>query len=69
MVRISDLVVETLEKAGVRRAYGLPWNPHLINGLFDANRSPVSMSTIAAHIPNIEIGTTYFQEPHPAEPM
>jgi pyruvate dehydrogenase (quinone) len=115
---ISDLVVETLEKAGVRRVYGLPgdslngftdalrrngllaWehvrheeaaafaaagdaavtgelaacaascgpgNLHLINGLFDAQRSRVPVLAIAAHIPMKEIGSTYFQETHPQE--
>ncbi len=115
---ISDLIVETLEHAGVRRVYGLPgdslngftdalrrngtvtWqhvrheesaafaaagdaavsgqlavcaascgpgNLHLINGLFDAQRSRVPVLAIAAHIPSGEIGTTYFQETHPQE--
>jgi pyruvate dehydrogenase (quinone) len=115
---VSDLIVETLEQAGVRRVYGLPgdslngftdalrrnralaWNHvrheeaaafaaageaaitgelavcaascgpgnlHLINGLFDAHRSRVPVLAIAAHIPTIEIGTTYFQETHPQE--
>ena len=115
---ISDLIVETLEQAGVRRVYGLPgdslngftdalrrngtlaWqhvrheeaaafaaagepaitgelavcaascgpgNLHLINGLFDAHRSRVPVLAIAAHIPSVEIGTTYFQETHPQE--
>ena len=115
---ISDLIVETLERAGVRRVYGLPgdslngftdalrrngtvtWkhvrheesaafaaagdaavtgelavcaascgpgNLHLINGLFDAQRSRVPVLAIAAHIPSGEIGTTYFQETHPQE--
>jgi len=115
---ISDLIVETLEKAGVGRVYGLPgdslngltdalrrngnldWahvrheeaaafaasgeaaisgelavcaascgpgNLHLINGLFDAQRSRVPVLAIAAHIPSREIGTTYFQETHPQE--
>ncbi|MDX6729280.1 MAG: hypothetical protein QOK49_4085 [Baekduia sp.] len=115
---ISDLIVEALKVAGVRRVYGLPgdslngftdalrrdgtlsWqhvrheetaafaaggdaavtgelavcagscgpgNLHLINGLFDANRSRVPVLAIAAHIPNAEIGGTYFQETHPQE--
>jgi pyruvate dehydrogenase (quinone) len=115
---ISDLIVETLENAGVRRVYGLPgdslngftdalrrngalaWqhvrheeaaafaaageaavtgelavcagscgpgNLHLINGLFDANRSRVPVLAIAAHIPTAEIGGNYFQETHPQE--
>src|SRR3954470_21154608 len=44
-----------------------PGNLHLINGLFDAQRSRVPVLAIAAHIPTIEIGTTYFQETHPEE--
>ena len=42
-----------------------PGNLHLINGLFDANRSRVPVLAIAAHIPREEIGTSYFQETHP----
>jgi pyruvate dehydrogenase (quinone) len=42
-----------------------PGNLHLINGLFDANRSSVPVLAIAAHIPAIEIGGEYFQETHP----
>jgi pyruvate dehydrogenase (quinone) len=115
---ISDLIVEMLMKAGVRRVYGLPgdslngftdalrreptlsWqhvrheetaafaaageaavtgelavcagscgpgNLHLINGLFDANRSRVPVLALAAHIPTAEIGGNYFQETHPQE--
>jgi pyruvate dehydrogenase (quinone) len=115
---ISDLIVETLNNAGVRRVYGLPgdslngftdalrrdgtlsWqhvrheeaaafaaageaaitgelavcagscgpgNLHLINGLYDANRSRVPVLAIAAHIPTAEIGGNYFQETHPQE--
>src|ERR1700728_5239644 len=33
-----------------------PGNLHLINGLFDANRSRVPVLAIAAHIPREEIG-------------
>jgi pyruvate dehydrogenase (quinone) len=44
-----------------------PGNLHLINGLFDANRSRVPVLAIAAHIPEEEIGSTYFQETHPQE--
>jgi pyruvate dehydrogenase (quinone) len=115
---VSDLIVETLRNAGVRRVYGLPgdslngftdalrrdgtlsWqlvrheeaaafaaageaavtgelavcagscgpgNLHLINGLFDANRSRVPVLALAAHIPSAEIGGNYFQETHPQE--
>ena len=44
-----------------------PGNLHLINGLFDANRSGVPVLAIAAHIPREEIGGGYFQETHPQE--
>lgn len=44
-----------------------PGNLHLINGLYDANRSRVPVLAIAAQIPTSEIGTTYFQETHPRE--
>src|SRR5688500_2897728 len=44
-----------------------PGNLHLINGLFDANRSRVPVLAIAAHIPTTQIGTGYFQETHPQE--
>src|SRR3954471_11747028 len=115
---ISDLIVEALRNAGVRRVYGLPgdslngftdalrrdgglsWqharheeaaafaaaaeaaitgelavcagscgpgNLHLINGLYDANRSRVPVLAIAAQIPASEIGSTYFQETHPQD--
>lgn len=44
-----------------------PGNLHLINGLYDAQRSRVPVLAIAAHIPSSEIGTGYFQETHPQE--
>ncbi|MCD7100919.1 ubiquinone-dependent pyruvate dehydrogenase [Pseudoclavibacter sp. 13-3] len=44
-----------------------PGNLHLINGLFDANRSRTPVLAIAAHIPSEEVGTGYFQETHPQE--
>jgi pyruvate dehydrogenase (quinone) len=44
-----------------------PGNLHLINGLFDANRSRVPVLAIAAQIPGEEIGENYFQETHPQE--
>ncbi|MEA5456407.1 ubiquinone-dependent pyruvate dehydrogenase [Sinomonas sp. JGH33] len=44
-----------------------PGNLHLINGLYDANRSRVPVLAIAAHIPSAEIGSNYFQETHPQE--
>ena len=44
-----------------------PGNTHLLNGLFDANRSRVPVLAIAAQIPRPEIGSGYFQETHPQE--
>ncbi|SEG92080.1 pyruvate dehydrogenase (quinone) [Actinacidiphila yanglinensis] len=44
-----------------------PGNLHLINGLFDAQRSRVPVLAIAAQIPGAEIGTGYFQETRPQE--
>jgi pyruvate dehydrogenase (quinone) len=44
-----------------------PGNLHLINGLFDANRSRTPVLAIAAQIPSAEIGGGYFQETHPQE--
>ncbi|GAA1630662.1 MULTISPECIES: ubiquinone-dependent pyruvate dehydrogenase [Brevibacterium] len=44
-----------------------PGNLHLINGLYDAQRSRVPVLAIAAHIPSEEIGSNYFQETHPTE--
>ncbi|WP_158865728.1 ubiquinone-dependent pyruvate dehydrogenase [Leifsonia sp. AG29] len=44
-----------------------PGNTHLINGLYDANRSRVPVLAIAAQIPGPEIGSGYFQETHPRE--
>jgi pyruvate dehydrogenase (quinone) len=44
-----------------------PGNLHLVNGLFDANRSRVPVLAIAAHIARDEIGGGYFQETHPQE--
>jgi len=113
---VADLMVATLEQAGVERIYGVvgdslngltealrqsgrirwlhvrheevaafaaagesqisgklavcagscgPGNLHLINGLFDAQRSRTPVLAIAAHIPSGEIGGGYFQETHP----
>ena len=42
-----------------------PGNLHLINGLYDAQRSRVPVLAIAAQIPSPEIGSEYFQETHP----
>lgn len=44
-----------------------PGNLHLINGLYDAQRSRVPVLAIAAQIPTSEIGSGYFQETHPQE--
>jgi pyruvate dehydrogenase (quinone) len=42
-----------------------PGNLHLINGLYDCQRSRVPVLAIAAQIPSFEIGSSYFQETHP----
>src|SRR6478672_11180499 len=42
-----------------------PGNLHLINGLYDCQRSRVPVLAVAAHIPSPEIGSGYFQETHP----
>src|ERR1700692_513606 len=42
-----------------------PGNLHLINGLFDCQRSRVPVLAIAAQIPSAELGSGYFQETHP----
>src|SRR4030081_3476100 len=42
-----------------------PGNLHLINGLYDCQRSNVPVLAIASHIPSREIGSGYFQETHP----
>jgi pyruvate dehydrogenase (quinone) len=42
-----------------------PGNLHLINGLFDCQRSGVPVLAIASHIPSSEIGIDYFQATHP----
>ncbi len=42
-----------------------PGNLHLINGLYDANRSGAPVLAIASHIPSKQIGSGYFQETHP----
>ncbi len=116
MASVADLIIETLEQAGVERIYGVvgdslnglteslrtretikwihvrheevaafaasgeaqltgklavcagscgPGNLHLINGLYDAQRSRTPVLAIAAHIPSGEIGGGYFQETHP----
>lgn len=42
-----------------------PGNTHLVQGLYDANRSGAPVLAIASHIPSAQIGTNYFQETHP----
>jgi pyruvate dehydrogenase (quinone) len=42
-----------------------PGNLHLINGLFDCQRSRLPVLAIAAQVPSAELGTGYFQETHP----
>ncbi|GAB2622115.1 pyruvate dehydrogenase [Pseudactinotalea suaedae] len=42
-----------------------PGNLHLINGLYDANRTGAPVLAIASHIPSVQIGQGYFQETHP----
>src|SRR6266511_4415730 len=42
-----------------------PGNLHLINGLYDCQRSRVPVLAIAAQVPSNEIGSSYFQETHP----
>ncbi|WP_028280967.1 pyruvate dehydrogenase [Arthrobacter sp. H5] len=42
-----------------------PGNLHLINGLYDANRSGAPVVAIASHIPSQQIGSGFFQETHP----
>jgi pyruvate dehydrogenase (quinone) len=42
-----------------------PGNLHLINGLFDCQRSRLPVLAIAAQVPSSELGAGYFQETHP----
>src|ERR1700733_9988965 len=42
-----------------------PGNLHLINGLYDCQRSRVPVLAIAAQIPSGELGSSYFQETRP----
>ncbi|KAA9150940.1 pyruvate dehydrogenase [Amycolatopsis acidicola] len=42
-----------------------PGNTHLVQGLYDANRSGVPVLALASHIPSSQIGTGFFQETHP----
>jgi pyruvate dehydrogenase (quinone) len=42
-----------------------PGNLHLINGLYDCQRSRVPVLALAAQIPSAELGSSYFQETSP----
>jgi len=42
-----------------------PGNTHLIQGLYDANRTGAPVLAIASQIPSVEVGTGFFQETHP----
>ncbi|MBX9246421.1 pyruvate dehydrogenase [Actinotalea ferrariae] len=42
-----------------------PGNTHLLQGLYDAQRSGAPVLAIASHIQTAEIGTGFFQETHP----
>jgi pyruvate dehydrogenase (quinone) len=42
-----------------------PGNTHLIQGLYDANRTGAPVLAIAAQIPSVQVGTGFFQETHP----
>jgi pyruvate dehydrogenase (quinone) len=42
-----------------------PGNMHLINGLYDCQRSRVPVLAIAAQVPSRELGSNYFQETRP----
>ena len=42
-----------------------PGNTHLLQGLYDANRSGAPVLAIASHIHTDQIGTSFFQETHP----
>jgi pyruvate dehydrogenase (quinone) len=42
-----------------------PGNTHLIQGLYDANRTGAAVLAVASHIPTGQVGTSYFQETRP----
>ena len=42
-------------------------NMHLINGLYDCQRSRVPVLAIAAQVPSAELGSGYFQETNPVQ--
>jgi pyruvate dehydrogenase (quinone) len=117
-MKVSEVFVDTLVEAGVKRIYGLagdslngitdavrrntkidwmhvrheeaaafaagaeshltgeiavcagscgPGNLHLINGLYDCQRSRVPVLAIAAQVPSQEMGSGYFQETQPQQ--
>jgi thiamine pyrophosphate-dependent acetolactate synthase large subunit-like protein len=55
---VAELLVDVLAEAGVERVYGVPGGScrpgymHLIDGLYDCQRSRVPVLAIAAQIPN-----------------
>ena len=61
----ADAEAEVTGKLAVCAGSCGPGNLHLINGLFDANRSHLPVLAIASHIPSSQIGTSFFQETHP----
>ncbi len=42
-----------------------PGNTHLVQGLYDANRTGAPVLAIASHVATSQIGTSYFQETRP----
>lgn len=42
-----------------------PGNTHLVQGLYDANRTGAPVLALASHIPTSQIGTSYFQATRP----
>ena len=42
-----------------------PGNTHLIQGLYDANRTGAPVLAIASHTPSVQVGLGFFQETHP----
>src|SRR5688572_4099706 len=42
-----------------------PGNTHLIQGLYDANRTGAPVLALASHVPTAQIGTSFFQETRP----
>jgi pyruvate dehydrogenase (quinone) len=42
-----------------------PGNTHLVQGLYDAQRTGAPVLAIASHIPSVQVGLSFFQETHP----